>query len=350
MIRRAPVQALCERAIRERVFPGCQIGWLEGDKIEVAGHGRLRYDDQATVTEETLYDIASVTKSLPTNSIILKLIDDGRLSLDDQAIRYLPELRNEYREQILIRHLLTYTVVFDLPGGMSGVAAEAPSRLLHSIFTAPLLAPPGERFYYTNAPAVLLGIIAEKVVNQPLDKIAREMFFEPLEMRRTSFRPRQDISQIAPSERVRGDDVVGIPHDEGARLLRTQGIVAGNAGVFSSAGDLLKYARMLLAGGTWDGRRYFSGKMVEAMHTNQISGLGEQVGLGWEMSQALVPDGVGSKIVFGKTGFTGCAMVIDPERDAAFVYLSNRNYPARAESREAIKAFRHELARLLLPD
>jgi CubicO group peptidase (beta-lactamase class C family) len=343
------IETVCRDAIAAQVFPGCQVAYVRGGEVTASSYGRLRYDQESpAVTDQTLYDVASVTKSIPTNSIILKLVEDGRLSLDDQVVRYLPELQNQYRDDILIRHLATYTVVLDIPGGLSGVATREPHQLLHTIFTAPLVAPPGEKFHYTNAPAIMLGLIAEKVLGQPMDKTAREMFFEPLEMRRTTFRPQLDAMQVAPSERLPGGDIVGQPHDEAARALRGNGMVAGDAGVFSTASDILKFTQMLLAKGTWDGREYFKPESVRAMHTNQIGALGQQVGLGWQMSQALVPEGVGSASLFGKTGFTGCAVVIDPEADAAFVYLANRNYPSRAKSPEAIRAFRHQLARLLL--
>jgi CubicO group peptidase (beta-lactamase class C family) len=338
------ISDLSREAIAAKTFPGCQIGVLRGDEISVSAYGRLTYDsDSEAVTDETLYDTASVTKSIPTNCIILALIEQGRLGLNDQAVDYLPELRNQYRDQILIRHLLTYTVILDLPAGLAAVAEE-PSRLLHTVFSTPLKAPPGAQFHYTNAPAVMLGIIAEKVTGQPLDKLADEMFFAPLGMKRTSFKPRRDINVIAPSE----GETIGVPHDESARALRRMGMVAGHAGLFSTAGDLLKFVRMLLHDGSWDGRTYFGPATVRDMHTNQLEQLGRQVGLGWEMSRALVPEGVGSAQLFGKTGFTGCAVVADPKQKIAFVILSNRNYPRRPANRDDFVGFRHQLAHLLL--
>jgi CubicO group peptidase (beta-lactamase class C family) len=343
------IDEICREAIAARTFPGCQIGVLRGDEISVSGHGRLTYDaGAAAVTDETLYDVASVTKSIPTNSLILALIEQGKLGLDDGAVEYLPELRNQYRDQILIRHLLTYTVILDLPTGLADVARDEPSRLLHTVFSTPLKAPPGEQFYYTNTPALMLGLIAEKICGKPLDKVAEEMFFAPLEMKRTSFKPRRDINSIAPSELTEDGPVIGEPHDGSARVLRRMGMVAGHAGLFSTAGDLLKFVRMLIHDGSWEGRGFFTPETVMAMHTNQLERLGNQVGLGWEMSRALVADGIGSPTLFGKTGFTGCSIVADPELQTAFVILSNRTYPRSPETREGIVAVRHDLARLLL--
>ena len=137
------IATICGRGIQERVFPGCTVGYVHDGTLQVLPFGRLAYEDDApTVTGRTVYDVASLTKSIPTSSIILKLVEEGRLSLDDQAIEYMPELQNDYRDQILIRHLLTYTVIFDIGRPLSEVATEAPGRILATIFSAPLVAPP----------------------------------------------------------------------------------------------------------------------------------------------------------------------------------------------------------------
>jgi CubicO group peptidase (beta-lactamase class C family) len=342
------IEPICHEAIDARVFPGCQVGWLEGDEAVVRSFGRLRYDDPAPVTDTTLYDVASVTKSIPTNSLLLQLIDQGRMSLDDHVIDYLPELTTEGREELTIRHLVTYTAVFDVPGGLSRVALSDPDHLLRSLFTFPLSQPAGQHFAYTNLPAVLIGLILNKVTNQPLDVLAADAFFKPLGMTRTYFKPPQGVTAIAPTERVHDKDVVGVPHDEAARVLRHYGVIAGNAGLFSTASDLLKFMRMLLHDGQWDGRSYFTPDMVRAMHTNQIADIGASVGLGWELSGTLLRQSDASAPVFGKTGFTGCAVVMDAATKRGFVILSNRNYPHRPKGREGIREVRAKLADELL--
>ncbi|MDB5178170.1 MAG: hypothetical protein JWN01_113 [Patescibacteria group bacterium] len=238
----AQVEQICERAIRERVFPGCTVGWIRRGKTEVRAFGRLTYEAGApAVTAETTYDVASITKSIPTSSIILKLLEDGRVALDDQAIAYVPELQNEFRERILIRHLLTYTVIFDLPGGLAKVARETPDQLLERLFTCPLLAPPGERYHYTNSPAILLGLIVERICGRPLDEVAQELFFKPLGMKNTTFHPGLPAEAVAPTEVDWRGEVRGSVHDEAGWALRESGKPPGHAGLFSTTGDVLKF-------------------------------------------------------------------------------------------------------------
>jgi len=339
---------LCERAIRDRVFPGCVVGYLQDGKKTVLPFGGMTYGEGAEVVKaDTVYDVASITKSIPTACLALHLVELGLISLDDKLIDYVPEVRNEYRDRILIRHLLTYTVVFDFPHGLSKVARDHPDRIFEEIFTAPLLAPPGMKYAYTNAPAMLLGLVIERISNKPLNEYANDVFGS-LPMRHTSFSTGYDNMQsVAPTEVDWRGEVRGVVHDETAWALRQTGRVAGHAGLFTTAADLLVFAKMLLNDGQYAGARYFMPETITMMHTNQLSIPGESTGMGWELRQALLPDGVGSDQVFGKTGFTGCVLVIDPKMKRAFSYVSNKTYPRRPKTREGIRAFRFELAKIL---
>lgn len=323
------------------------VGYFKGGKTKVLPFGRFTYElDSHEVTKDTVYDVASITKSIPTSCLVLHLIESSLLSLDDKVIHYIPEISNEYRNRMLVRHLLTYTVIYDMPP-LGVVAKEHPDAILEQLFAAPLKAPPGERFFYTNAPALLMGLLAERISKKPLNELADQVY-SSLPMPHTSFSTGWVGAQaVAPTERDWRGEVQGSPHDEAAWILRDAGRIAGHAGLFTTARDLLVFARMLLNQGAFEGRRYFEPATIEQMHTNQIASIGESAGLGWELRQALLPKDLGSNQVFGKTGFTGCVIVIDPKANLAFTYLSNRTYPTRPPNREAIISFRHSLARLL---
>lgn len=342
------VRKLCEHSIRDHVFPGCVVGLFDDGKRTVWPFGRLTYENSADpVTENTVYDVASITKSIPTACLALHLVERGLISLDDKLVDYIPEVQNAHRDSILLRHLLTYTVVFDFPTGLGAVAKKHPEGILEAIFAAPLKAPPGELYWYTNAPAILMGLVIERVSNKPLNEYANEIFGH-LPMERTSFSTGYaSMKQVAPTEIDWRGEVRGVVHDETAWALRQTGRVAGHAGLFSAAEDLLVFAEMLLNGGQYDDYQYFTPETVVAMRTNQLSLPGAQTGMGWELRQALLPEGVGGRQVFGKTGFTGCVLVIDPESNRAFTYLSNRTYPHRPKTRDGIRAFRFELAKIL---
>ncbi len=338
------VAELCRGAIEARTFPGCVVGYIRGGRTAVLPFGRLTYDaGDPVVTERTVYDLASITKSLPTSSVILMLVEDGRISLDQRVADFIPELNNEYREQILVRHLLTFTGSFDIGGRLAEAARENPSRLLDLVFTAPPPAPPGARYLYTNAPSLLLGVIAERVCGQSLERIAHDRLFGPLGMERTTFRPAFPEAEIAPTEAGPQGEVRGKVHDPAARALITHGQIPGHAGLFSTAGDLLRFAQMLLDGGELGGRRYFGREMIAAMHTNQIPGLTPPVGLGWVVGRPEMMGSQASVETFGKTGFTGTMMLMDPSKNMALVALSNRTYPKPSE-KQANQLFMSSLA------
>jgi CubicO group peptidase (beta-lactamase class C family) len=130
-------------------------------------------------------------------------------------------------------------------------------------------------------------------------------------------------------------------------VLRKQGVVAGHAGLFSTAQDLLRFAQMLINNGELEGHRYFEPATIELMHTNQLHRLKGKTGLGWELDLGDLPAAAKSHQVFGKTGFTGCAIQMDPVAKIALIYLSNRTYPNRPTSKEPIRAFRRQLANLV---
>ena len=312
--------------------------------------GTLRYDRPELVTTDTVYDVASITKSIPTACLALKLIEEGKLSLDEKVIDHVPELQNDYRQDILIRHLLTYTVVFDFPEGLSSIAKARPESVLPEMFKAPLMAPPGKRYYYTNPPAILLGLVMERLEKQTLEEQAQRVF-KPLGMSRSTYHvPESEMSQVAPSEVGDRGELQGRVQDETAWALGREGRLGGHAGLFSCAGDLLTFAQMLLAKGTYEGHRYFRPQTVRLMHTNQLPYLKESASLGWEIASAKV---MGSKVgpaAFGKTGFAGCNIVIDPEKMAALVILSNRTYPHRQTTRDDINAVRRAVADVVFGD
>jgi len=340
---------ILETAVEQQVFPGAVLAYIKDGERHTLPVGRLKYDETApAVRDETVYDVASITKSIPVTAIILSLIEQKRLSLESQVVDYLPELQTNYRQQIQVKHLLTYTTIFDLPSGLATYARKSAKAAMQAIFTAPLVAPPGEKYLYNNSPAILLGLIAERVCDKTLDSIADERFFQPLGMHHTTFHPERLLNaDIAPTEIDWRGEVHGVVHDETAWALRGAGSIAGNAGLFTTATDLLTFGEMLLAGGVYQGKRFFSEQMISAMHTNQIEELGESTGLGWELNQRRFMGGMASTSTFGKTGFTGSIILIDPGKQAMFVLLSNRTYPQRPTSREGINDVRCAVADII---
>lgn len=335
------------RAIEEKVFPGCVVGvvYADGGRT-VLPFGNLTYEKDAYfVREDTIYDLASVTKSIPTASLALHFIENGHLKLTDKLIKYVPEFKNSDRSDIKIKHLLTYTL-----GGypLAPYKEKTSEELYEILMTHDFRVRPGTGFSYSNLPAFLLGLVIEKVGGRTLDKLAYELFFNPLHMTSTSFFPQNFLSDmIAPTEidHWRGD-VRGVVHDESAYVLGSKGEKAvGHAGLFSTAGDLLNFLEMLLHEGDFRGHQYFLPETIRAMSTNQIPELNMKTGLGWQIGEW---GRYAGPHTFGKTGFTGTVVVCDVEKGVAFTILSNRTYPKRPQNNEAIKVFRNDIADIVL--
>lgn len=331
------IKKIALNAIAEKVFPGCVVGLIKQGKQTIIPFGRQTYEtNRRPISEESIFDVASITKSIPTASLALLLIDRGQLRLDDKLITYVPEFQNRDRERVLIRHLLTHALDFDLT--LSSLKDQEPDAILHRIFTARFKSMPGTKYAYVNATSILLGLVIERVSKKPLDVFAMEEFFAPLSMQRTTFHPNQfPKEEIVPTEidPWRGRLIQGEVHDESAYALSKKYIV-GSAGLFSTAPDLLTFLEMLLQNGTYKGRTYFSARSI-----------GRFAGLGWELYQPSYMGDYCTEYTFGKTGFTGCVAVCDVTRGIAFVMLSNYTYPKRRFDAEAITVVRRTIADII---
>jgi len=336
-----------ETAVSSRIFPGCSVGIVSPFGTWCTGVGKLTYENESqNVTERTVYDVASVTKAIPVSLLALKLLESGELSIDGLLCSIVPEYSGNYRDRVTIRHLLTHTLAFGFR--MSSLSAQAPDDLLHSILSAPLSEPPGMVFSYANATSILLGIVVERIMNDPIDKAAERLLFGPLSMTSTTFHPENGgVGSIAPTEydEFKNGCIVGVVHDESARGFHPR--VVGSAGLFSSTIDLLKCLRMLIDEGTAGGVQFFKNETVRQMATNVLpESMGSKASLGWELDQPFMGLKRG-KNTFGKTGFTGCSVVIDPDRQTGVVLLSNHVHPRRFQDRSVINSVRADVADLV---
>jgi len=341
-----------ERAVREKVFPGAVLGIFKrnGERM-IYPVGNFTYEkDSSKVQENTMYDMASVTKSIPGSCSILKLIDDGRIRLDNKLVSFVPEFGNfPKKNEVTIKHLLTYTLDLDVPG-LSTLKDKTAKEITTLVTEAPLKSAPGSKHVYTNSTAGFFAPIIKKITGQTLDAFADDTFFEPLGMSRTTFFPENfNKKEITPTEidEWRGREIQGEVHDESAFIFHKENQITAAAGLFSTAPDILNFLEMLLNAGMFAGKKYFSKEMVKNMHTNQtgvFDGDLGRAGLGWVIGW---PDGLGqyaSTETFCKSGFTGTFVAIDPMKGIAFALLSNRTYPKRPKDNSAISAVRRDIS------
>ncbi|MBM3835464.1 MAG: beta-lactamase family protein [Verrucomicrobia bacterium] len=321
----AQMETEISRAIVDRKLPGGVL-WIERNRCHyVKAFGlRASVPKSEPMTEDTIFDVASITKVLATVPALMILYERGQLKLDDPVARHLPEFK---RGSITIRHLLTHTSGFtrtlsgfpdwgDFKAAFKLICAERPEN------------PPGAAFLYSDINFIILGELVQRVAGMKLnDFVAREIF-GPLKMHDTSYRPPESKrSRIAPTERAGREVLRGKVHDPKAQRM---GGVAGHAGVFSTASDVARFARMLLNEGELDGVRILRPETVKLMTTVQTpASMKTRRGLGWDIdSEFSRPRGklfpVGS---YGHTGFTGVCLWIDPFSKTFWMLLSNRVHP-----------------------
>lgn len=308
--------------------------------------GRFTFDEASpAVTERTIFDVASLTKAIPASSLALWLIDHGKLRLDDSLATYIPEFTGRYRDGVTIKHLLTQTLEYTFR--LSTLKDRSADDILNIIFTSGLKNEPGTTFCYTNATSILLGIVIERIMNEPLNALADRLFFAPLGMTRTRFHPLETFSknEIVPTEiqEWRGGLVQGEVHDESAYVLQHK-MIPGSAGLFSTAPDLLNFLEMLLHNGTIHSKQYLSKKIVSQIYANQLLDIGVSAGLGWELHQPQFMGSRSTPMAFGKTGFTGCMCIVDIPGEVACVMLANCTYPTRKPDASLINAIRRDIA------
>ncbi|ACD19957.1 serine hydrolase [Paraburkholderia phytofirmans] len=309
-------------------LPGAVV--ITGDANEVqyrqAFGRRMIEPHQEAMTVDTVFDLASLTKVIATTTAIMQLVDAGRIQLDAPVMRYWPEFAARGKQAVTVRQLLAHT---------SGLQADLKSRpasdgrvgVLNEIAQQRLYAAPGERVIYSDLNFAVLGELVERITHQPLDIYCAEHIFVPLGMRDTGFRP--DPEHAARSAATTAGRR-GKVHDPLATWM--QG-VAGNAGLFSTAGDLARFAQMLLNGGLSTATppvRILSASTIAtlAVAASPLSATPWR-GLGWALTSPLVSDRdrlppVGA---IEHTGYTGTGIWVDFITRRFAVILTNRVHP-----------------------
>ncbi len=330
---RDSVRAVLDQARADSAFPGAVAVIGNRDSILVKyGVGSLDWAPSPRPDENTLWDMASLTKVVGLTTAMMLLSEAGKVDLDAPVQRYVKEFQGPNKERVTLRHLLTHS---------SGLPAwrplyketESPASARALAVATALDTLPGIRMVYSDLGAIILGVVVERVSGEPLDEYLARHVFGPLRMTSTVYRPgRKLLPRIAPTEYDpwRQRHIRGEVHDENAFAL---GGVSGHAGLFSTGHDVARLCRMYLNGGTLDGIRIVSGETIRRFTTVQDSTFSNRA-LGWE-----TPNGTNSaghllaRPAFGHTGFTGTSIWVDPSRDLFVILLTNRVNPTRQNLR-----------------
>ncbi len=307
--------------IDEGMMPGCAFGLITREEACYRALGRARTTpEQVDVKIETVYDLASLTKVVGTVPAILHLVERGELTLETEVSKVLQEVQVE---GLTIRHLLTHT-----SGAPADFAYQALSGKGEIVQVASSLLPEERTgsIRYSDINYILLGEIIERVGGLPLDQAFDQWIFKPLGMKHTGFFPERE--SCAPTE-IREDRglVWGEPHDGKAYAM---GGVSGHAGLFSTVKDLGRFVHAMLMDGHGKKVQFLSAASIALLSREQADDDHDRRGLGWMLPVQGGPMGdLCSERTLFHTGFAGGSILIDLDRGAGFVVLTNRIHPTR---------------------
>lgn len=361
------IDSIVRYGLERRAYPGAQVIVLQKGRIRYhKTFGRFEFDEASQPVQfESIYDLASVTKTSATTVAVMKLTEEGKIDLDKTLGDYLPIARGTDKEGLKLRDILLhqaglnpfiqfYKETIDPTGKPSDSLYR---NAIDANFTIPVarnlylrndwndtmllrimqskLGPAG-KYVYSDNDFILLGKIVEAVSGQRLNQYTYQQFYKPMGMTTTSFRAgeRYGVERVVPTENekwFRRQMLRGTVHDEGAALF---GGISGHAGLFSNAYDLASLYQMLLQGGEWNGKQYLKPETI-ALFTGYGSDISRR-GLGFDKPEKdnatrhdPYPASMVSLKTFGHTGFTGTCVWVDPDAELVYIFLSNRVYNTR---------------------
>ncbi len=351
--RLAAIDDAISQAITDAKAPGAVFHLEHAGTVYRKAYGcRAILPALEPMTEDTIFDAASLTKVVATATAVMKLVEDDKLDLDAPVARWLPDFASHGKEGITVRHLLTHSS--GLRPGISNQGLQGSAAAIGRACDERPTAPPGTAYRYSDINFILLGALVEIASGESLDVFCARVLFQPLGMKDSGFRPigasTGDLRRIAPTTlQTDGTALRGIVHDPTARNM---GGVAGHAGLFTTTADLARFARMLLSGGELDGVRILKEETVRLMTSVQSPPDLPRRGLGWDIDSPYAgPRGeifpVGS---YGHTGWTGTSLWIDPFSKSFVILLSNRNHPDERGSVLTLQRRLGTLAAQAIPD
>ncbi len=360
------VTRIAEDGLKNKAYPGCQV--LVAKDGVVVYNRAFGYDDdehKRAVTMESVYDLASSSKATGTLLAVMKTYDENKFKLDDKVSTYISELKKSDKKDISIKELLFhqsglvpsiafYTKAMSKGKFKSELVSKKPGEnyplkvangiylnssfqdtVVQMIKTSKLGA---KKYRYSCINFILLKIMSERLMKQPMDVLLQDDFFGPLGAWHTTYNPLQkmDSLQVMPTEKdeiVRHQWIRGYVHDEAAAF---QGGVSGNAGLFSNANDLAKVLQLYLNEGEYGGERLLSQSTVRLF--TQTKSPTCRRGLGFDKpevgeSNSSPCGSLASPSVYGHTGFTGTCFWVDPDKQLIYIFLSNRVCPTRSNGK-----------------
>jgi len=359
------IEAIAREAIEIGATPGSHVLVAKDGKVVYEqSNGYLTFENKIPVSDQTIYDLASLTKVSATLQTVMFMHEKGLIDVNKKVSVYLPELKNSNKKDFIIKDILTHQAGLwpflpfwsqtvkngvQLPQYYSSASNdEYPFPVADRLFAHKSMKdslwnwiikakirekPPRTTYTYTYSDMgfYILQHLAEKILKQPMEVFLKQNLYEPLGAYALDYLPLLKFpeSLIAPTENdllFRKKLLTGYVHDQGAAM---HGGIAGHAGLFGSANDLAKLGQMLLQKGNYGGHQFYKPETVDLFTAKQYEP--SRRGLGWDKPTQGDWNGpttlLASGKTFGHTGFTGTCIWVDPEFNLVFIYLSNRVHP-----------------------
>ncbi|CAM3620923.1 glycoside hydrolase family 3 N-terminal domain-containing protein [Flavobacterium saliperosum] len=379
----AKIDALAQKAIDGKMTPGMQILVARKGKVFYQkSFGYYEYNKDTKVTNQDVYDVASLTKILSTLPSLMQLYDKHKIKMDTKLGDMLPIFAKTDKKDIHLKELLAHQAGLQawIPFYQSTLdstkhpskkyyrktySAEFPLQVSENLFLrkdyndtimkriaeSKLL--PKKQYKYSDFTFIILKEYLEKATHRSLDFISYNNFYKPMGMSTMTYNPlrKMDMSVIPPTEKdnyFRHTKVQGYVHDMAAAM---QDGVGGHAGLFSNAMDVAKMMQMYLQKGHYGDKEYFSDKTFAIFNDCAYCNVGNRRGMGFDKPQLNGEGGptcgCASMTSFGHTGFTGTIAWADPQEDLVYVFLSNRTFPDASVNKLSKENIREDIQKVI---
>ena len=365
------IDSLATLGLIEDMMPGAQI--LVARKGKVIYHKTFGHHTQhkkIKVSEDDVYDVASLTKILATLPMIMELVDNGTINLNTKISELLPDYIGSNKEDITLQQMLSHYARIKswIPFYINTLDSlkqpdikyysknksrkfsiqvanglYARNDIKDSIYLQIMESElyPKLKYKYSDLPYYILKEYLEDYYNKPMQNLVQQHFYKTLGANNTTYLPLEKfpLDKIPPTEEdddFRMQKIQGFVNDQGAAIL---GGVSGHAGLFSNANDIAKIMQMYLWKGSYGSVTYLRPETLDLFNTCNYCDVDVRRGVGFDKPQLedVGPTcGCVSMDSFGHSGFTGTFTWADPEQDIIYVFLSNRTYPD-ATNRKIIK-------------
>jgi len=358
----AEVDTLVQHGMDSLMFPGAQVLIARrGKVIYNKNFGKPTYQSKEDIKEESIYDLASLTKILSTLPMIMKMEEEGKIALNDTFKDLIPEYADtELKDVSVLKALSHYgrlpswiafyldTLTKDRKPSSEFYRKDPseafPYKVAEHLYLTRTFKDSiynrigrqslkSNRYRYSDVGYYVFKEYIENTYNRPINELVDEFLYKPMGLQRTTFNPLNKFSEeeIVPTEEddyFRYQRVQGYVHDMGAAM---QGGVGGHAGLFSTANEVAKIMQMYLQGGYYGGERFFNARTIKRFNTCYFCNKNVRRGVGFDKPQLEEKGptcGCVSRNSFGHSGFTGTYTWADPDAEIVYVFLSNRTYPS----------------------